>query len=419
MQYIDILKKMLTVHLVQVLIFLCPVVSITYLLKVLSVHDYGVYVFAINIGVFVSIICDYGFNLSSTQLLAPYKNDQNELWLQFIAITICKILIFLMVTLILVGYLLFSDIIPDHKILYVVTILGAIGTILIPNWFLQAVDKLDIGMWFLLMVRLLNLIALLLFVHNSGHLFAVILINALSNIISGAFALIYMFYFFKSLDNKLDILKNQMSYQLLKAHMLSNVSSFSVNFLATILSLVNNFCLTRWVGFKEAGIYNVADKILFIMISLQNLMVQVFLPHVSHNDRTQLKQVYKFMFYIGLILGVICTLFLMFFAKYFIFLLAGHKYDNSVVLLHLLSISPIVVFLSNFYYIRLLKHKRFLSVNFAFILGILYLFIANYWFINHAIIYKIVAVNFVISQMITTFCFYYFVRFDKKNNMPT
>jgi O-antigen/teichoic acid export membrane protein len=412
MQYTDILKQIFTVHIVQMLIFLCPVVSITYLLKILSIHDYGVYVFAINIGVFVSIICDYGFNLSSTQTLIPYKNDLPELWLQFIAITLCKLIIFLFITIVLLGYLLFSDIIVDHKILYIITILGSIGTIMIPNWFLQAIDRLNIGMWFLLMVRLLNLLFLLLFVHSSGHLLTVIIINALSNVISGFFALVYMLYFFKSLTNKRMVLENRLSLNLLKMHINSNISSFSVNFLATILSLVNNFCLTRWVGFKEAGIYNVADKILFIMISLQNLMVQIFLPHVAHNDQDQIKRVYRFMFYIGLILGIICALFLMFFAKYFILLLAGHKYDNSVILLNLLSLSPIVVFLSNFYYIRLLKHKRFLTVNFAFVLGILYLFLANYCFINHGIMYKIVAVNFVISQIITAVCFYIFARFE-------
>ena len=94
MQYSEIIKKMFTVHIVQVLIFLCPVVSITYLLKVLSVHNYGIYVFAINIGVFVSIISDYGFNLSSTHLLSKYRDNLTELWVQFSSIMMCKLLIF-------------------------------------------------------------------------------------------------------------------------------------------------------------------------------------------------------------------------------------------------------------------------------------------------------------------------------------
>lgn len=410
MQYSEIIKKMFTVHIVQVLIFVCPVISITYLLKILTVHDYGVYVFAINIGVFVSIICDYGFNLSSTQFLSQHRDDQAELWVQFVAVTVCKLMIFSLAVIMLLSYLLLSDIILVHKMLYAVTVLGSLGTVLIPNWFLQAINKLDVGMWFLLMVRLLNLLLLLLLVHNTGHLFTVILINALSNVVSGIFAFTYTLFLFKQLPNKALLIRQKVNYSLIKFHIKSNVSSFSVNFLATVLSLVNNFCLTRWVGFKEAGIYNVADKILFIMISLQNLMVQVFLPHISHNNHLKLKEMYKFMFWSGLILGIMCSLFLMFFAKYFILLLAGHKYDNSVILLNLLSFSPIVVFLSNFYYIKLLKNNRFIPINIAFVLGIIYLFGANYLFINHGIMYKIVAINFVISQVITAFCFYLFSK---------
>ena len=198
MQYSEIIKKMFTVHIVQVLIFACPVISITYLLKMLTVHDYGVYVFAINIGVFVSIICDYGFNLSSTQFLSQYRDDQSELWVQFLAVTFCKLIIFAVAVIVLLSYLLLSDIILAHKMLYAVTVLGSLGTVLIPNWFLQAINKLDVGMWFLLMVRLLNLILLLLLVHNTGHLFAVILINALSNVVSGVFAFTYTILLFKT-----------------------------------------------------------------------------------------------------------------------------------------------------------------------------------------------------------------------------
>lgn len=409
-----LLKKLITVYLVQILIFLCPVFSISYLLKIFNIHNYGLYVFTINIGVFINIVCDYGFNVSSTQLLAKHIRNKQELWLQFIAITICKIFLFGVITILLLGYLAFSKITFDHKILYVTTVVGSVGMVLIPTWFLQAVKKSDLSLFFLLLVRLLNLLLLFIFVHNSNQILAVVLINVIANLVVGVISSFYMLYWFKELTHKFTILMTKLRYSLLKQYMINNIYASGVNFLSTGFFLINNFCLTNWVGFKEAAIYNVADKILFIIISLQNLGVQVVLPHLIENDREQ-KTIYRSMFYHGLILAGFSVIFLGFLAEYFILLLAGHKYDHSTPILHLLSLSPLVVFISNFYYTKLLKQQLYLALTCVFILGLSLLILLNYWLLHFMINYKIVAVNFLISQIIIASCFYLLVKYKIDN----
>lgn len=87
----NIIKNSFYLYLVQGLNYLLPLITLPYLLIVLSSEDFGKYSFAFATSQFLILLVDFGFNLSATKKIA--ENSESEIIVKQIYwnITIIKI----------------------------------------------------------------------------------------------------------------------------------------------------------------------------------------------------------------------------------------------------------------------------------------------------------------------------------------
>ena len=70
-----LVKNFLALSSLQAINLILPFITLPYLTRVLGVSNYGVVVMVYSIMQLLSVVCDYGFNLSATKEISLSRNN--------------------------------------------------------------------------------------------------------------------------------------------------------------------------------------------------------------------------------------------------------------------------------------------------------------------------------------------------------
>ena len=158
-----ILANFSYLSLLQVFAILFPLLTYPYLLRVIGLELYGVIIFAQSIINYVSLVINFGFNMSGARNVATYKQDRARLsriiyWCKFILWLVCLVL-----------YLSVISMVPffeDHYWVYILSFLLTFNELMLPIWFFQGIEKMKYITFVNLSARLLFVVAIFLFIHR-------------------------------------------------------------------------------------------------------------------------------------------------------------------------------------------------------------------------------------------------------------
>ena len=173
----------------QVFTILFPLLTYPYLLRVIGLELYGVIVFAQAIINYVSLVINFGFNMSGARKVAVYKEDKVLLSRIVSSTYLCKLILWLIC---LVVYLLIISLVPffkDYYWVYVLSFLLTFNELLLPIWFFQGIEKMKYITIVNLSARLLFVVAIFLFVREREDYLIVPLLNGFGAILAGCLSL--------------------------------------------------------------------------------------------------------------------------------------------------------------------------------------------------------------------------------------
>ena len=75
-----IVKNYIALLFIQGANFILPLIILPYLVRVLGSEKFGLVMIAQSVAIFLTIIVDFGFNISATKEVASLKNDKEKLW---------------------------------------------------------------------------------------------------------------------------------------------------------------------------------------------------------------------------------------------------------------------------------------------------------------------------------------------------
>ena len=173
----------------QVFTILFPLLTYPYLLRVIGLELYGVIIFAQAIINYVSLVINFGFNMSGARNVAVYKEDKALLSRIVSSTYLCKFILWLIC---LVVYLSVISIVPffrDHYWVYLLSFLLTFNELLLPIWFFQGIEKMKYITVVNLSARLLFVAAIFLFVHEQEDYLIVPLLNGIGAVFAGCLSL--------------------------------------------------------------------------------------------------------------------------------------------------------------------------------------------------------------------------------------
>lgn len=328
---------------VQILSYILPLITIPYLTRVLGPDKYGLVAFILSFVIYFQMLVDFGFNLSASREISINRDNKEKVSEIFSSVMLIKFLLLIISFLILSTIVFSFGIFRENWIAYFFAFGLVIGNFLFPIWFFQGVEKMRYIAILNLVTNLIFTISIFVFIRNPSDYIYVPLLNSLGMIISGLLSLRIIFKYF-DVDLILPSLDNIKYYSKESWHIF--ISSIAVNLYVSS----NTFILGILTNNTIVGYYSIAEKVSRAVLNLFTPITQATYPHINKvvaRSKTEgINLLKKMTRYLGF-LSLIISLLIFIFAEQLIFIIAGTKFSESVIVLRILSFLVFVGCLNN------------------------------------------------------------------------
>lgn len=248
-----------------------------YLLSTLGKNNYGVIVFAQTVVGYFLLVLNYGFNISVTKDIAINRDDKIKLKEIILTTYYSKIIIFIFITIIFISLITIIPTMNEYFDIYIVSYLSLIGWFIFPEWYFQGVEKMQNITYVMLVSKIISLFFIYFFIKKPEDFYYVPVINTFSIIFSG-----FLGYFL--LIKSIGGLKiHCIPLKKIKASIFSGFTIFFSNITANSKDYFNTFILGFLFNYESVAIYDLASRIIKILILPSSILYKVFFPQISIN----------------------------------------------------------------------------------------------------------------------------------------
>lgn len=343
-----LIENILSLTIIKGLEYVLAFVTFPYLVRTLQVNNYGLMVFAQNIIYYFFLLSDYGFNLVAPREIARHdtKKERGQI---FADIYFSKIILLILCTVI---FFILLIILKNFKQvewrLYVVAYLIVIGNSLFPVWFFQGIQKMRYITIVNIIAKIFSVIGLFLFVKKPEDYILAAFYQAITPLIAAicSWIVIYREYPEVMVRPKFNGIK-----KIIVEGWPIFVSTLATNFYAAN----NTVILGVMTNSTTVGYFSGAKKIVDNIKQLLSPITQAIYPYISNKVTESHGAAIRFLRKIVYVLcgsNFMISLLVFTFADWIVNFLLGNGYEQSIILLRILSIVPFTASLSNVFGIQ-------------------------------------------------------------------
>lgn len=325
-------KNIFSLFILQGSNYIITLLTLPYLTRVLGVEGFGVYSLTISIAQYFVIFIDFGFNLSASKRIAERQNEPEYISKVFFE-TLCAKSILCLVSILSVIILasVSSYAIIRSELIY--TILMLIGTVLMPIWFFQGIEKLSVVTKLMVVSRLALLPLFFLFVHNDADIKAAIIIQSSLSLLAGIIAVIYIY--------KQKLIKVIAFSNLQITHTLKDsLPLFCAILSNSLYSMSTTIIIGIFSNVYEVSIFTAADRMKGAILGVFLILGNAFYPRINAllvNNKEQAYSLIRRIFYWQGVLCILIISFVIIFSKLITKIMFGDEYSEVSDLLILFS----------------------------------------------------------------------------------
>ncbi|MBU1659128.1 flippase [bacterium] len=332
-------SNFLSLSSLQIVNYILPFITLPYLIRVLGVEYFGLLAFATATVTYFGIITDYGFNLSATREISIHREDKEKIIEIFSSVMMIKVMLmllsFLLLLLLVFSFEKFSQ---DWEI-YLLTFSVVVGQVLFPVWFFQGMESMKYTTYLNIMSRIIFTVAIFIFVQEKNDYYFVPVLTSLGAFIAGFWSLILV-------KKNFGIVFKIQSAETLMYYLREGWYIFISGIFTTVYTVSTLFILGIFGTNQIVGYYALADKIVKAVAGLYRPVDGAIFPYVSklvkNSKEHALKFIRKIFIYSSIIMGFF-SLLVFVYAEEIILLLSNGGYEESVLILKLLAIFPLVI----------------------------------------------------------------------------
>jgi PST family polysaccharide transporter len=401
-----ILTNFSYLSILQVFTILCPLITYPYLLRVIGTELYGSVIFAQTIIAYISLIINFGFNISATKSIAVHKEDRQILSEIVSSVYTSKFILWLIC---LAAYLTLISIVPffrKHFLLYFFSFFVSINELLFPVWFFQGIEKMKYTTFINITIRSLFVIAVFVIIKSRSDYLYVPLLNSIGAMIAGV---ISAYIVFRKEHIRFLLLPVEKIYQHFRESIPLFVSIISVQVYVNL----NKLIVGTFIGMSEVATYDLGEKIATTMKIPIHVINQVVFPKISREKNIEF--INKMMFLVtGIVMvGYVCVFIC---SKWIVLFFMGEFIAKAIDIIRILCISTIIVsiniFLAGCRLIPFGYNKTFMTVH--FLNGLFFIIaLSGLWLFNSISLYTLA----ITTVCIEGFCCLQLVYINKKYHL--
>lgn len=329
--------------------YIFPFMTMPYLARVIGPEGFGRIAFAFAIIVWIQTIAEWGFNFTATRDVAQNR-DNKKIVSEILSKVICARLLLAVLSFFILCVLIITiPIFRSNAAIILITYLTVPSSILFPDWFFQAVEKMKYTTIFNLIIKFVFTILVFLFIKEKQDYIYQPLLTVVGYLTCGLIALFLIFYKWKYKF----ILPN---YHVILLTIKTGTNVFLNNLVPNLYNSFSTLLLTMYGGPIANGIYDGGNKFAFIFSNLQNVISRTFFPFLSRRSDK-----HSFFAKINITISLLASLFLFTCAPLVVEIMLGNEFIDSIVVLRVLSLSIFFLALNDTYgtnYLIIKNHER-------------------------------------------------------------
>jgi len=375
--------------------YVLPLITFPYLVQVLGIDYFGLLAFATAIIAYLSIITDYGFNLTATREISIHRDNKEKVIEIFSAVMTIKFILMILSFLLLFVIVFSFEKFSTHWDIYFFTFATVVGQVLFPVWFFQGMESMKYISYLNIFAKSIFTIAIFIFVEEQSDFYLVPLFTSAGFIVAGLWSLFLI-------HKKFDITFKWQSINTLKEYLIDGWHIFISRIYVNLYTTTNIILLGVFTNNTAVGYYSIAEKIVVAIGGLFEPANQTIFPYLARKYKENFTQFVVFVKKIALLFFFISLSFVLFF-EYFketvVYLVTGsYNLEVSVLLgvflLRVLSY-PFGALFSNSLIIMNRKKEFMRVMNYTVLLDLLIVPLSIYHYQAMGLVISFILVLFV------------------------
>ncbi len=251
-----------------------------YVISHLGAETYGIYAFVFSSSVIFGAVISFSFDLLATKEVAENINDIDKKSEIVSSVVFGRIFMFILCFGVLLLLSVFLRFISEYLLVYIVTYLGCLSSVLFHPWYFQAIQKMRIVTYIQVGFKLLSLPFIFLLIKNSSDLLLYTTIITTSSLLGALFGFLYLLFV-----EKIKLIWG--GIPLIKRRFKVSLPIFYTSVLGMIKSESIPQVLGMFFGMYEVALYDLAKKVIKIPIALTMDLNNAFFPKFAQNNNPQ------------------------------------------------------------------------------------------------------------------------------------
>ena len=322
----------------QIFIIVFPLLTYPYLIRVIGLELYGVVLYGQTLMTYVSLLINFGFNMSSSREVAIHRDNPAELSRIVSTTYFCKFLLWLLCAGVYFAVISVVPFFQEYYWVYALSYLLTINELLLPIWFFQGIEKMKYITLVNVSTRLVFVVAIFVVVHRREDYLYVPLLNGIGALLGGAMAL----YIVRRKEKIVFRLPRRTE---VKAGFSASLPLFVSTVSTQLYANVNKLVVGAFLGMSEVTIYDLGEKIVRLMKIPVSMLMQVTFPKISRERNIGF--VNTVTRYVAVITTFIYIV-LFFTSPIIIYLFTGQELIDGVNIMRILGLSVIIACVNSF-----------------------------------------------------------------------
>jgi PST family polysaccharide transporter len=276
----NVITNFIYLCILQISNYVIPFLIDPYLIRTLTIENYGKISFGLVFIMYLVMIIEYGFNLSATREISIYQNNNKKISEIFFSVISAKfiLMIFTILILFLILYVFKLAKFSQEKKMFIYYTPMLLGYTFFPVWLFQGMEKMKYITYYNIGIKLFSCLCIFLIVKRDVQYEIVALIRGLSFLIMG---LLSFFISIKKFRIKFSF------YSISFYKVIKRLNQGKYIFFSTVVVSFYRMVPAIYVGIKfsyvEAGYYILADKLIRTGCNLLEPIKQAIYPYFSKN----------------------------------------------------------------------------------------------------------------------------------------
>ena len=272
-----IIGNITALSLVKITDYVIPLITLPYLARVIGVEKFGVIIFSqAFVQYFISLV-EYGFNFSGTRAIAQNRNNRENLECIFSRICAAKIVLMVSSFLFFIATIYLIPMLRRYAVLHLFTFGLVIGEALLPAWFFQGMERMQLLTILNCSSKLLFAVILFTFVKSPDDFLLVNLFYSFGAIAAGITGLVLVYRVF-------GIRLLLPSLAAVAGELRRGFYLFVGTFMPTLYNNTSTFILGLAAPEILVGYYAAAMKVINLVTQFITILSRVFYPFLSRRS---------------------------------------------------------------------------------------------------------------------------------------